>query len=137
MSEASHVLEELEMLIERLEVAGVIEPLEPNGTQTKGGEVVKNNTKLKPLLDRVIVDVDKAPEPKGIVLPGDTKLERPPRGMVVAVGEGYRTPDGKRYPLDVKVGDRVELDRGRGKPIMYGGIEMLIVHEGEILAVEK
>lgn len=93
--------------------------------------------KWLPTMDRVIVDVDKAPEPKGIVLPDDVKPERPDTGKVVEVGPGYLAQDGRRYPPAIKVGQRVKLDRARGQEIEYDGVKMVICHEGEVLAVEK
>ena len=94
--------------------------------------------KWLPAMDRVIVKVDEAPKPKeGIVLPDEVKPERPDTGVVVEVGPGYRGPDGKRYPPDIRKGMRVKLDRMRGQEIEYDGVKMIICHEGEVLAVEK
>ncbi len=64
--------------------------------------------KLQPLADRLVVrpiereDVTKG----GIVLP-DTVKEKPQEGEVVAVGPGRLSEDGKRIPMDLKVGDIV------------------------------
>ena len=63
---------------------------------------------LRPLGDRVVVK----PVPRdektasGIILP-DTAREKPQEGEVVSVGPGRILDDGKREPIDVKVGDRV------------------------------
>jgi len=63
---------------------------------------------LRPLGDRVVVK----PVPRdektasGIILP-DTAQEKPQEGEVVSVGPGRILDDGKREPIDVKVGDRV------------------------------
>ncbi|MEE9520813.1 MAG: co-chaperone GroES [Dehalococcoidales bacterium] len=91
--------------------------------------------KLQPLADRVVVrpiereDVTKG----GIVLP-DTVKEKPQEGEVVAVGKGRLSEDGKRMPIDVKVGDIVVYAK-------YGGVEykvededLVILHETDILA---
>ncbi len=65
-------------------------------------------TKLQPLADRVVIqplpreEVTKG----GIVLP-DTAKEKPMEGKVLAVGPGSLDDSGKRIPMDVKVGDIV------------------------------
>ncbi|MCS7051188.1 MAG: co-chaperone GroES, partial [Thermomicrobium sp.] len=65
-------------------------------------------TKIRPLGDRVVVKPIQKEEvtKSGIVLP-DTAKEKPQRGQVVAVGPGRLTDDGKRLPMEVKVGDEV------------------------------
>ena len=63
---------------------------------------------IKPLADRVIVKplVSNEKTPGGIYLP-DTAKEKPQEGTVIAVGPGKTTDDGKKIPLEVKVGDHV------------------------------
>ena len=63
---------------------------------------------LKPLADRVLVKVEEE-ETKtmgGILLP-DTAQKKSQKGVVVAVGSGKMTEEGKRLPLEVKEGDEV------------------------------
>ncbi len=91
---------------------------------------------LKPLGDRVLVK----PMPKeemtkgGIVLP-DTAKEKPQEGEVIAVGPG-KYEDGKRVPLDVKVGDIVIYAKYGGTEIKIDGVDYLILRENDILAVK-
>ena len=91
-----------------------------------------------PLADRVLVK----PIPKeevtkgGIVLP-DTAKEKPQEGEVVAVGPGRMTEDGKRIPLEVKVGDRVIYAKYAGTEWKYNGEEYLIIRESDIQAIRK
>ena len=92
-------------------------------------------TKLQPLADRVVIK----PMPKedmtksGIVLP-DTAKEKPMEGKVIAVGPGTLTDDGKRVPLDVKVGDTVIYAKYAGTEIKEDGEELIILRESDILA---
>jgi chaperonin GroES len=92
-------------------------------------------TKLQPLADRVVIkpmpreDVTKG----GIVLP-DTAKEKPMEGKVIAVGPGTLTEDGKRVPLDVKVGDIVVYAKYAGTEIKEDGEELIILRESDILA---
>ena len=60
-----------------------------------------------PLGDRVVLKQISAEETTkaGIVLPATVEKEKPEQGEVVAVGKGRMLKDGKRAPLEVKVGD--------------------------------
>lgn len=92
-------------------------------------------TRLQPLGDRVIVK----PMPKeevtkgGIVLP-DTVKEKPQEGKILAVGPGKMTDDGKRIPMDVKVGDAVIYAKYGGSEIKEDDEELIILRESDILA---
>ena len=92
-------------------------------------------TKLQPLGDRILVK----PIPReevtkgGIVLP-DTAKEKPQEGKVLAVGPGKMTDDGKRIPLDVKVGDTVIYAKYGGTEIKEDDEELIILRESDILA---
>jgi len=91
--------------------------------------------KLKPLADRVLVKpIEREEVTKGgIVLP-DTVRERPQEGEVLAVGDGRLSEDGKRIPLDVKVGDIVIYAKYGGTEIKIEGEELIILRESDILA---
>ncbi|MCL6592922.1 MAG: co-chaperone GroES [Alicyclobacillus sp.] len=92
-------------------------------------------TTLKPLADRVVIRAVKREEKtaSGIVLP-DTAKEKPQEGEIVAVGPG-RLEEGKRVPLDVKVGDRVIYSKYAGTEVKVDGEELLILRESDILAI--
>jgi len=91
--------------------------------------------KLQPLADRVLVKpMEKEEKTKsGIYLP-DTAKEKPQEGEVMAVGPGKMTDDGKRIPLDLKVGDRVIYAKYGGTEIKIDDEEMMILRESDILA---
>jgi chaperonin GroES len=91
--------------------------------------------KLKPLDDRVVVKPIEAEEvtKSGIVLP-DTAKEKPQEGEVVAVGPG-KYENGKRVPMDVKVGDRVIYSKYGGTEVKIEGEEHLILSQRDILAI--
>ncbi len=94
--------------------------------------------KLKPLADRVVVEpIERETVSKGgIVLP-DTAKEKPQEGKVVAVGEGRLSDDGKRLPMDVKVGDIVIYAKYGGTEIKINDKELIILRESDILATKK
>ena len=91
--------------------------------------------KLKPLGDRVIVLPKESEEvtKSGIVIP-DTAKEKPQEGEVIAVGPG-KIEEGKRIPMDVKVGDRIIYSKYGGTEVKIEGEEHLILREGDILAI--
>ena len=92
--------------------------------------------KVKPLHDRVLVKREDPAETQrgGIIIP-DTAKEKPLEGKVIAVGTGKVNDDGKRTPLQVKVGDRVLIGKYAGNEIKIDDEEHVIVREDEILGV--
>lgn len=91
---------------------------------------------LTPLGDRVIVEPLESEEvtPGGIVLP-ETAKERPQKGKVLAVGPGARDDQGKRVPMDIKVGDTVLYGRYSGTEVKIKDKKYLILRENDVLAV--
>jgi chaperonin GroES len=94
---------------------------------------------IKPLEDRVLVQANEAETTtaSGIVIP-DTAKEKPQEGTVLAVGPGRFDDNGKRIPVDVKVGDTVIYSKYGGTEIKWGGEEYLVLSARDVLAkVEK
>ena len=91
--------------------------------------------KIHPLADRVLVKpMEKEERTKsGIYLP-DTAKEKPQEGEVLAVGPGKMTDDGKRIPMDLKIGDRVIYAKYGGTEIKVDDEDMMILRESDILA---
>ena len=94
--------------------------------------------KVQPLADRILVEVLEAKEKTsgGIVLP-DTAKEKPQEAMVVAVGKGKTTEDGKNVPLELKAGDKILFGKYTGTEITVDDKEYLILKEEDVLAVIK
>lgn len=90
---------------------------------------------IKPLGDRIIIKVVESEETtkSGIVLPGTAK-EKPMQGEVLAVGSGEMV-DGKKVPLEVKVGDKVIYSKYAGTEVKVDGNEYLIIRQSDVLAV--
>jgi len=91
---------------------------------------------LKPLGSRLVVEPVEQEEVTagGIVLP-ETAKEKPQKGTVLAVGPGDRDDEGKRIPMDVKVGDKVLFAKYSGTEIKLDGKKLLILRESDILAI--
>ncbi|MFI5199706.1 MAG: co-chaperone GroES, partial [Candidatus Limnocylindrales bacterium] len=64
--------------------------------------------KLRPLGDRVVLPPTARADmpPSGIDRP-DTAKEKPQEGVILSAGPGKIDDNGKREPMDVKVGDKV------------------------------
>lgn len=91
---------------------------------------------IRPLGDKVLVKRLEAEEMTagGIVLPEAAK-EKPKRGEIISVGDGRLLDTGDRQPLQLKQGDHVVFTSYAGTEVKVGGEEMLIMDEGDILAV--
>ncbi len=92
--------------------------------------------KIKPLSDRVVIKPAPAEEKTkgGIILP-DTAKEKPVVGEIVAVGPGKVADDGKKVPMELKVGDKVLYGKYSGTEVTVEGEEYLIMREADIFAV--
>ena len=92
--------------------------------------------KIRPLADRLLVEpIEKEETIAGGLLLPETAKEKPQQGEVLAAGEGRRDDDGKRIPMDVKVGDRVLFAKYAGTEIKLDGKKMLIMKESDILGI--
>lgn len=91
--------------------------------------------KFTPLGERLVILPIEQEETtsSGLVLP-DTAKEKPQEGEIVAVGEGRLNDEGKRVPMEVKVGDRVIYSKYAGTEYKDGDEEYLILRESDILA---
>lgn len=96
--------------------------------------VQKNN--IKPLFDYVLIKPLEGEDktPSGILLP-DSAKEKPQSGLVMAVGTGAVSDDGKTLPMVVKVGQKVMYKKWGGNEIKVGTEEWLLVEQKDILAV--
>ena len=92
--------------------------------------------KLKPLADRVVVKPSKAEEmTKGGIIVPDTAKEKPVWGEVIAVGPGRVSDDGKVIPMEVKVGNMVLYGKYSGTEVTIEGEELLLMRESDIFAI--
>ena len=91
--------------------------------------------KLKPLADRVVIKMVEAEETtkSGIILAGSAK-EKPQIAEVLAVGPGGNV-EGKEVTMYLKAGDRVVTSKYSGTEIKIDGEELMIVKQGDVLAV--
>jgi len=92
--------------------------------------------KIRPLQDRIIVKrVQEEEKTKGGIIIPDSAKEKPLEGQIIAVGNGKVLEDGKVRPLDVKAGDRVLFNKYAGTEVKIDGEEHLMLREDDILGV--
>ena len=92
--------------------------------------------KVKPLSDRILLHrVEPEQKVKGGIIIPDSAQEKPLEAKVVAIGAGKLDDQGKRIPLQVKVGDRVLVGKYAGNEIKIDDKEHVIVREDEILGI--
>jgi len=91
-------------------------------------------TKLIPLADRLVIKPGAQEEvlASGIVIP-DTAKEKPQEGEIVAVGPGRLDDNGKRIPMELKVGDRVLYAKYSGQEIKIEQEEYIVLSEKDVL----
>ncbi len=91
---------------------------------------------IRPLHDRIIVKrLEEEERTKGGIIIPDTAKEKPIEGKVIAVGDGKIREDGSKIPLEVKKGDRVLFAKYGGTEIKIDGEEHLMMREDDILAI--
>lgn len=89
--------------------------------------------KMRPLYDKILVQriQEESKTPGGIIIP-DAAKEKGQSGIVIAVGNGKLTPDGKIIPLTVKQGDTIFFGKYAGTEIDK---DYLIIREEEVLGI--
>lgn len=94
-------------------------------------------SKIKPLGNRVLIKRSKKETTKGGILLPDSAQEKPKEGVIVAVGPGKTTEDGKLEPLNVTIGDIVMFSSYAGTEVKEQNDteEYLILTEDDILGV--
>jgi chaperonin GroES len=92
--------------------------------------------KIRPIGDRVLVKhlEDKEQVRGGIIIP-DSAKEKPQEAEVIALGTGKKNEDGELQPFEVKVGDRVLINKYGGTEVKLEEQKFTLVREDDILGV--
>jgi chaperonin GroES len=93
-------------------------------------------SKFRPMHDRLIVKrlAEDTKTKGGIIIP-DSAKEKPLEATVIAVGNGKILEDGKVRPMDVKAGETVLFSKYSGTEIKIDGEELLIIREEDVLGI--
>ena len=90
---------------------------------------------LKPLGDRVVLRFTEVEETsKGGIILAASAQEKPQVAEILAVGPGG-VVDGKEVKMEVKVGDKVILNKYAGTEVKLGKDEYVIAKQSDILAI--
>ncbi len=91
---------------------------------------------FRPLHDRVLVRrVEGDDRTKGGIIIPDTAKEKPMEGEIVSVGPGARDEKGVMVAMSVKAGDRVLFGKWSGTEVKLNGEELIIMKESDIMGV--
>src|SRR4051812_44900564 len=102
----------------------------------------KSKMNVQPVADRVLVkreDMSAKKSPGGIIIPDTATKEKSKIGVVVAVGEGRTTDEGKKVAMSIKPGSKVIFNAGWDNEVDMGeeDSEYFLVKESDILAIIK
>ena len=90
---------------------------------------------IKPLSDKVLIKMCESEDKtkSGIILSANSK-EKPQIAEVIAVGPGGKV-DGEEIEMNVKVKDKVIVNKYAGTEVKYEGEDYIIVRQSDILAI--
>ncbi len=93
-------------------------------------------TALKPLGNRVLAKRQEQEQTLkgGIILP-DTAKKKQETAVIVAVGTGTMTPEGKLIPISVKAGDTILMDKYAGQEVTIDDEDFVILRADDIIAI--
>ncbi len=92
-------------------------------------------SRIKPILDKIIVKVDKSSDENksGIILAGKSK-DKPVIAKVIEVGTGGMI-DGREVKMYIQRGDKVVINKSSGVEINFDGEELIVLRQPDVLAV--
>ena len=96
---------------------------------------------FSPLGDKVLVrPAEKAGEKKlasGIIIPESVDKDKLMQGEVVAVGPGRVSNEGKRIPMETRVGDTILFKKPWDEPLKIDGEEHYVLSESDISLLKR
>jgi chaperonin GroES len=105
-------------------------------TATMTKPKAKPKIQIQPLEDRVVIlPADEMETKRGRLYIPDTAKEKPTQGEILSAGPGRLDKNGKRLPMEVKVGDTVLYGKYTGTPYQVSGDELIIIKASDILAI--
>lgn len=91
---------------------------------------------LKPIGNRVVAKrTEDQPTTKGGIILPDTAKQKQETAIVVAIGPGATTKDGKLIPIPVSVGDTILMDKYAAQEVTIDDVEYIIVKADDIIAI--
>ena len=91
---------------------------------------------LKPLGNRIVAKrTEKETTTKGGIILPDTAKQKPETAIVIALGTGAITKEGKTLPIPVSEGDTILMDKYAGQEVTIDGEDYIIVDADAIIAI--
>ncbi|MBS3904275.1 MAG: co-chaperone GroES [Simkania sp.] len=91
---------------------------------------------LKPLGNRVLAKrMEQEQTLKGGIILPDTAKKKQESALIVAIGTGAKTPEGKLIPISVKVGDTILMDKYSGQEVTIDDEDFVILRSEDIIAI--
>lgn len=91
---------------------------------------------LRPLGDRVLVQrIEQEETLKGGIILPDTAKKKQEMAIVIAIGKGKTTTEGKTLPIPVKKGDQILMDKYSGQEITVDDEEYVVLRSDDIIAI--
>ncbi len=98
--------------------------------------MAKTTTPLTPIGDHLIVKpLSESKTASGIVIPDTAKSDKSDRGTVLAVGPGKLQDDGKRAPMEVKVGENVLFSKYAADEVELDDETYLVISMSDVKAI--
>lgn len=91
---------------------------------------------LKPLGNRVVAKrTEKEETTKGGIILPDSAKQKQETAIVIAIGTGSKTKEGKDIPVPVSVGDTILMDKYAGQEVTVDDEDYIIVKADDIIAI--
>lgn len=119
-----------------LDAQAILYPKKEKNTMTENSK--DKAISFQPLGERILVKPDEVEESVsgGIIIPTTTK-EKPMEGVVISIGPGKLTQDGKTHVPQVNIGDRVLFGKYAGTEIELNKDTYLVISYDDLLGVVK
>ncbi len=92
--------------------------------------------KIKPVGDRILIQhIEEKEQIRGGVIIPDSAKEKPQEAKVIALGTGHKNKDGEITAFEVKVGDKVLVNKYGGSEVKIDDRKFTIVREDDILGI--
>ena len=91
---------------------------------------------LRPIGNRVVAKrTEEKPTTKGGIILPDTAKQKQETAIVIAIGTGATTKEGKLIPIPVAVGDTILMDKYAAQEVTIDDEEYIIVKADDIIAI--
>jgi chaperonin GroES len=95
-----------------------------------------HHLKIRPVGDRILVQhIEEKEQVRGGVIIPDSAKEKPQEANVIALGTGTKGKDGTLTAFEVKVGDKVLVNKYGGAEVKLDDQKYTLVREDDILGV--